>query len=419
MLRKLRRNSLFIALVMCIACIPYPVKATGAYGGDIVIALDPGHGGKEDGASYYGILEKDINLKLVKLLQKELLEYQNIQVVLTRAEDEEISLWDRANRAAEEKADILLSLHFNASASHKSNGASVYISTGEYHKENLMQLGDNLLGEFEAIGLNNAGMFARVTQMNGRRADGSFEDYYGVLRHAYNFGIPAMIVEHCYMDSEVDKDYFYTDEGLDQLAKADANAIAAYYGLSKEDGEIPEAKYATVFGATTKAVAKDYYNAPQVTRIALQEYDGKTPGIATYEVEVEDEIGITTIYLVYKNPEDGNTFTVYLNIEKSLQTGVHKVPAYFPSNLILGQYQLVYIGAYNEVGFDAGYNRWNETMVGYGKCDWLNVFDYKGGADLTIREKTNLSPINVDHIIDKIRLDMKKKTLPFLIPKSL
>lgn len=416
---KLRRNSLLIVLFIIIMYCPYPVAATGSSEGKIVIALDPGHGGEEDGANYYGIQEKDLNLKLAKLVQMELQEYRNVDVMLTREDDEEVSLWERANRATSGNADILLSMHFNASVSHKSNGASVYISTGEYHKEKLMQLGDNLLGEFEAIGLNNAGMFARVTQMNGRRADGSFDDYYGVLRHAYNFGIPAMIVEHCYMDSEVDKDYFYTDEGLNRLAKADANAIAAYYGLSKEDGEIPEAKHATVFGATTKAVAKDYYNAPHVMSITLQEYDGKTPGIATYEVEVEDEIGITTIYLVYKNSEDGNTFTVYLNIEKSLQTGVHKVPAYFPSNLILGQYQLVYIGAYNEVGFDAGYNRWNETMVGYGKCDWLNIFEYNGEADLTVKEKTKLSPIKVDHIMDKLRKQMKKKALPFMIPKRL
>lgn len=395
-----------MCIILCLAMIrflcPLEVQATGFSDGKLVIVLDPGHGGEEDGANYYGIQEKDINLKLAKLVQQELQEYQGVRVVLTRDEDEEVSLWERANWASSAGADILLSLHFNASVSHKSNGASVYLSTGEYHKERLMQLGDHLLGEFEAIGLNNAGMFARVTQMNGKRADGSFDDYYGVLRHAYNMGIPAMIVEHCYMDSEIDKEYFYTDEGLKKLAKSDVNAIAAYYGLCKPGEDVPVAKHATVFGATTKAVERNYYKAPQVKHLTLKEYDGKTPGIATYEVTVEDEAGISTMYLVYKNIADGTSFTVYMNLEESLTTGTYEITAYFPSKLALEQYQLSYIGAYNEVGFDAGYNRYNGSMVGYGKCDWLNTFDYLGEADLEIKENVFKSPIQTEHIMKSV-----------------
>lgn len=409
----------YIMLCFAIFIILYPIQAqaTGLPGDNLVIALDPGHGGEEDGANYYGIQEKDLNLKLAKMVQQKLQEYQGVHVILTRESDEEVSLWERANRANEARADILLSMHFNASVSHKSNGASVYVSTGEFHKERLMQLGDNLLGEFEFIGLNNAGMFARVTQMNGRRSDGSFDDYYGILRHSYNHGIPAMIIEHCYMDSEEDKDYFYTDAGLEMLAQADANAIAAHYGLCKPGGVAQESKHATVFGATTKAVERNYYEAPQLKDISLKVYDGKTPGIATYEVEVEDGVGVSTLYLVYKNVEDGSTFTIYLNLEKGLDSGVHEVTAYFPSNLSIGECDLSYVGVYNEVGLDAGYNRYGGTMVGYGKCDWLNTFDYNGEADLNVMEKTSISPIKTDYIMDNIRKGMRYKRTPFVQPK--
>lgn len=418
--RRKRKNKVCIVLIfylILVAC-HFPSRATGIYGKELVIVLDPGHGGEEDGANYYGLQEKDINLKLAKLVQQELQEYQGIRVMLTREEDEEVALWERANRASSAGADILLSMHFNASASHKSNGASIYLSTGEYHKEKLMQLGDNLLGEFEDIGLNNAGMFARVTQMNGRRADGSFDDYYGVLRHAYNLGIPAMIIEHCYMDSEIDKDYFYTDEGLQKLAQADARGIAAHYGLCKPGEGVPEAKHATVFGATTKAVERDYYEAPQLKSIALKEYDGKTPGLATYEVEVKDGVGVSTVYLVYKNVSDGTSFTIYLNLEESLHTGVHEVTAYFPSNLSLGECDLIYVGVYNEVGFDAGYNRYNGKLMGYGKCDWLNTFSYSGEADLNIMEQTSISPIKADYIMQNLKMKMKYKRTPFSISKT-
>lgn len=420
MYKKRFISCIMLTFALVIGICPVRVSATGnSYGSSLVIALDPGHGGEEDGANYYDIQEKDINLKLAKLVKQELQMYQGVNVILTREEDEEVNLWERASRASNAGADILFSLHFNASTSHKSNGASVYISTGEYHKERLMRIGDCLLGEFEAIGLNNAGMFARVTQMNGRRADGSFDDYYGVLRHSYNLGIPAMIVEHCYMDSEIDKEYFYTEEGLEKLAKADANAIAAYYGLCKPGEDAPIPKHATEFGVTTKAVERGYFESPRLKNIVLKEYDGKTPGIATYEVDVEDRVGISTLYLVYKNSEDGTSFTVYLNLEKSLQSGVHEVTAYFPSRLSLGKCDLSYIGVYNEVGLDAGYNRYYGKMIGYGKCDWLNIFEYSGEADLNVMEQTKISPIKTDYVIDNLRKQMKYKRTPFSISKIL
>lgn len=356
----------------------------------LVIALDPGHGGEEDGACYYGIKEKDINLTVAEKVKKELEQYPNVTVVLTRHKEETVSLLERADRAAAANADILVSLHFNASNSHESQGASVYISTAEKYRESLQKLADNLLGEFEALGLDNAGTFARVTQMGGRRADGTFDDYYGVLRHAYNNGMPSVIIEHCYMDSERDKDFFQSEEGLDQLARADTNGIAAYYGLVKEDGETVKAKHAKVFGGTTKAVEQNYFEAPNIVGIRLLDYDGTTPGIATYEVKVEDQVGIRSIYLVYQNPK-GESVTVFLNQKKGLTTGTYELKTYIPPYRMSGTYTLCYIGAYNECGYDAGYNAAGGSMVGFGKCDWLNTFSYDKEADLYIEKSGNIT----------------------------
>ncbi len=413
------RKTFFIlyTILIWICLPPSKVLATSNSPGPLVIALDPGHGGEETGATYYGLEEKKLNLTLAYMVQKELEDYEGVTTILTRTEDEEVSLFERARRASEQHANILISLHFNASVSHTSNGASVYLSTGTYHKDTLMQLGDAFLGEFESIGLSNAGMFARVTQMNGRRSDGSFDDYYGVLRHAYNQGIPAMIVEHCYMDSQIDKPYFATEEGLRKLAIADATAIAAHYGLHKEGEVPPSPKHATVFGATTKAVEMNYYEAPRLESVALTEYDGKSPGIATYQINITDDIGITTVYLVYKNITDGTSFTIYANLEEPLLTGTANITTYFPSHLEPGDYQLAYVGLYNKVGFDAGYNRYNGSLVGYGKCDWLNTFPYGTEADLTIKERTTTSPIRTNHITDKIRNRMQQRKLfSFLSP---
>ncbi len=356
----------------------------------LTIALDPGHGGEENGAWYYGRKEKDVNYRIAELLREELLEYPNITVVLTRDGDEEIGLQGRVIRAANDGADVFVSLHLNASVSHQSNGATVYISTAEGYRKQLFDMADCLLGEFEALGLKNNGTIARVTQMGGRRADGSFDDYYGVLRHSYNYGMPGLLIEHCYMDAKTDCPFLEKEEGLHQLAIADANGIAAYYGLIKEDGTKPEGKHARVKGGTTGAIALNSFEPPNVNGIRLLEYDGKTPGIATYEVEVTDENVLSSLYLVYKNG-DGDSFTAALVPDRELKTGTHEVKAYIPAFLEKSDYTLSYIGASNEAGYDAGYNRADGQMIGFGKCQWLNSFAYNGQADVTVSEAGSIS----------------------------
>lgn len=372
-----------------------------------VIALDPGHGGEEDGAYYYGKKEKDINYAIALSVKKQLETCEGVTVILTRGEEETVSLEERVNRAKEQDADVFVSLHCNASDSHKSKGASVYVSTGKQWRETLQQFADCFLGELEAIGLENAGTFARVTQTGGIREDGTFEDYYGVLRHAYNSGIPALLVEHCYMDSEADRMYVADQTGIEKLARADANAVAAFCGITK-DGEKVEQKHAKRYGATTKAQQLDYYEAPNVIRVQLESYDGKTPGKAVYSVTVQDEVGVSSMYLVYRSAA-GETVTVNLTLGSALTTGTWQVQAYIPENMGLENYTLCYVGAYNKAGFDAGYNLLGKEMIGFGKCDWLNSFYYDGQADLQVTEKGSLSTAHANKIQYEIAVGLRNK----------
>ncbi|MDD5999983.1 MAG: N-acetylmuramoyl-L-alanine amidase [Lachnospiraceae bacterium] len=398
-----------ILLTAIFLCIAIPAKKVQAASVDWnVIALDPGHGGEEDGAYYYGKKEKDINYAIAVKVKQQLEAYEGVTVVLTREKDEEVNLANRVVRAKEADADVFISLHCNASVSHKSQGASVYISTGAKWRKTLQDFADCFLGEFEAVGLDNAGTFARVTQMGGRREDGTFDDYYGVLRHSYNNGIPALLVEHCYMDSETDRIYVKDENGITQLAQADANAIAAFCGLEKADGTKVKAKHAKAYGATTKARELKYYDAPNVTGIKLLSYDGKTPGIATYSVSVQDEIGITSLYLVYQNAS-GSSVTVPLEYRKSLTTGEWEVKAYIPENMSLETYSLCYVGAYNAAGYDAGYNLADGEMIGFGACDWLNTFSYHGEADLTVITKGSLSTAHAKKIQNEIEMGLRNR----------
>lgn len=98
----------------------------GVYAGDVTdpvtpaednipefcVVIDAGHGGSDGGTGSGEIIEKDINLS-VALKLKAILEDSNLEVVLTRSSDENVSLAQRASVANDADADFFISLHCN------------------------------------------------------------------------------------------------------------------------------------------------------------------------------------------------------------------------------------------------------------------------------------------------------------------
>ena len=81
----------------------------------VVVVIDPGHGGDNNGTRENGVLEKSMTLTVAKAMYQELSKFDNIKVYMTRTEDVDMTLKERAEMAAELGADFLFSLHFNAS----------------------------------------------------------------------------------------------------------------------------------------------------------------------------------------------------------------------------------------------------------------------------------------------------------------
>ena len=194
--------------------------------GQIVIVLDPGHGGvtEEDlGAQYAPYSEKQLTLALAQAVKAELEQYDNVAVYLTRTTDTPVSLADRVNYAAALKADFFYSIHFNASSGHEFYGSEVLIpSKGTYYQQGY-SFGMTQLTELQALGLYPRGLKTKI---------GNNGDYYGILRRATAAGIPSVIVEHCYLDHGVDRSFLSGSTSLEMLAHADAKAIAEYFHLS-------------------------------------------------------------------------------------------------------------------------------------------------------------------------------------------
>lgn len=80
----------------------------------VKVVLDPGHGGKENGAiGCLSDLEKDMNLKAAKIVFKEL-KSRKYKVCMTRKSDKFVSLQDRVNYTKDKKGVIFISLHMNS-----------------------------------------------------------------------------------------------------------------------------------------------------------------------------------------------------------------------------------------------------------------------------------------------------------------
>ena len=77
------------------------------------VVIDPGHGGRQPGAHYSGVSEKEINLAVALKLEN-LLTARGYQVVMTRSDDTGIGLYERAELANASGADLFVSLHSNA-----------------------------------------------------------------------------------------------------------------------------------------------------------------------------------------------------------------------------------------------------------------------------------------------------------------
>ena len=105
---------------------------SGAKAGNLVVVLDPGHGGSDPGATRGSVYEKTLNLKVAQYCKAELEKYSGVTVYMTRTGDSYLTLAQRAQKAADYGADILISIHQNSSESSAAYGAEVYYPNSNY-----------------------------------------------------------------------------------------------------------------------------------------------------------------------------------------------------------------------------------------------------------------------------------------------
>lgn len=219
-----------------------PSLMTASLNNNLVVVLDPGHGGGDPGAvrTYNGVTykESELNLKIANACEKELKTYSNVNVYMTRR-DEVSPFMDRSQRidfAKKMSADVIVSIHLNASTNINATGAEVYIPNLNYRPELSAEskaLANSILNVLISDGMVNRGTTFNTASYTFY-PDGSLADSLGINYYSKLAGFPGILIEHCFLSNYADfTKYLNTDVKLEKLGISDATGIARYYNLSK------------------------------------------------------------------------------------------------------------------------------------------------------------------------------------------
>lgn len=220
-----------IILIIFMLSIILIIAPNIAFANDIVVMLDPGHGGTESGAVSDGMVERDLTWKIATRVKQILDNTPGITGILTKDEWETLNRYDRAERAKNNNADLLVSFHINSNdSSNRLSGAEVYIThntTQKRYYEYSNRLGLDVLENLRNIGVPSFAFKpkVRVGTPDDIYSDGTVADYYGIISWPMHFGIPGVLIEHCFINNPFDRDNYLNDTMLNRMAEADAKAI--------------------------------------------------------------------------------------------------------------------------------------------------------------------------------------------------
>lgn len=266
-------------------------ETTVVPGEKVVVVLDPGHGSLEAGASGNGLQEYKLNYKIAQYCKSELETYEGVEVYLTHngtgfSGTASERLQKRVNVAVSKNADVLVSLHINATGTGTSQGAEVWYPNKNYKPAaNTVgkALSQDIQNELVKLGLYNRGIKEKST-VEDKYPDGSLQDWYGIIRLSKMAGIPGIIVEHAFIDNSSDANKFLSsDSKLKALGVADATGISSYFGLTKktsdaDSGDSNVAGWITE-GSSTKYMYEDGTYATGYVKIDGSYYYFSTSGI--------------------------------------------------------------------------------------------------------------------------------------------
>jgi len=182
--------------------------------------IDLGHGGSDPGAVANGLKEKDLTMKIGKMIGDMLKEYEDVKVIYTRTDDRYLSLSERAAIANRADADFFLSVHINAGGG---TGFESYIYNGNVSQATIAY--QNVIHQEIVKAIGN------VKDRGKKRAN------FAVLRETK---MPAILTENLFIDHASDATKLKSEQFLLQVAHGHAEGIAKAFGLKKKSAPVQQ-----------------------------------------------------------------------------------------------------------------------------------------------------------------------------------
>lgn len=189
----------FIALILL--CLVSPAAQALTFS---TVVIDPGHGGKDGGCVWNGLVEKKLCLDTAQRLER-LLKAKGLRVIMIRSSDVHVELEDRASIANRHSKAVFVSIHFNASRDRSISGMEVFYRSASGRKlagNILRRMDQNLKGV-------NRGLF------------------YGDLRVLRSTLMPAVLIECGYLSNRTEAQRCGTAAHRQELAESIAAGILA------------------------------------------------------------------------------------------------------------------------------------------------------------------------------------------------
>jgi N-acetylmuramoyl-L-alanine amidase len=224
----------------------------------VTIALDPGHGGEDPGATGgTGVHEKDIVLEIARRLKRKLEGMPNTRVMLTRDADYFVPLGTRVDKARKVGADLFVSIHADAFVERTARGSSVFVLSEKGASSSAARWLANDQNKADLIGGVNLGSQDRqlasvlldlsttaqisdslklgkavLTEIGGinKLHRGMVEQAgFAVLKAP---DIPSILVETAFISNPEEEARLKDDAYQDQLADAITKGIRRYFGAN-------------------------------------------------------------------------------------------------------------------------------------------------------------------------------------------
>ncbi len=246
----------FLVIFICIAAMP-PTTRKVHKKNISTIVIDAGHGGHDPGCIHGNVREKEITLAIALALGSKIKEQMpDVKVIYTRSNDKFVELWERAEIANKNNADIFISIHCNSAKNATTHGTETF-AMGLHKAEdnldvakrenNVVVLEDNYMERYEGFDPNSpeshiyfslfqnsymdqsiklaAKTEAQISTGIKRPSRGVKQAGFVVL---WKTKMPSILIETGFISNKIDRDYLSSEFGVDEMAGAIASSVFEY-----------------------------------------------------------------------------------------------------------------------------------------------------------------------------------------------